>query len=241
MRKLTTFKVVALSAGVAVSLACGGMFSSPDSLNSRNMFLLNLANGAGPIDARISDGSLLTEPLANNVPFGELSDEVEVKVVEYDLSARVAGSSSPYEAVSASVRAASPSVAVAMCPPSGPTCELYSCTYMGLPALVFFKDGVFQGASSLDIYVTAPGADISSVAPDGTLTENGKSLTLRAALHANTDYQVRATKAGTKDVVFDSGTKPGIDYADYSLFAYYHNGTTELTKTATFRSSTSGF
>jgi hypothetical protein len=112
---------------------------------------------------------------------------------------------------------------------------------MGLPTLVFVKDGPIQGASALDIYVTAPGASIASVTPDGTLTEDGKSYTLRNALHPNTDYQVRLTKAGTKDVVYDSGTSTGIESSDYRLFAFYHNGSTELWKSFTFRSSTTGF
>lgn len=240
VRAISTIKFAAIASGVVMSLACGGLFMSKDSLIHRDVFLLNLANGAGPIGTRMNDGTITPIPGPQDVPFGEISSEFDAAVSEYDLSARVYGMTSPYEATSSSVRASSPSLIVAMCPPSGPTCEFLPIVYNALPTMVFYKDGAFGGATSIDIYVTAPGASIASVAPDGTLTQNGVGLKLPSALHANTAYQVRFCAAGTKTVLLDTGTRAAVGFGDYAVYALYHNATTELWKSVTIRSDIDG-
>jgi hypothetical protein len=58
-------------------------------------------------------------------------------------------------------------------------------------------------APAVDLYVTAPGADLASAAPLGTFEFKGSlgPVTVPAG-----DYQIRVTVAGTKTVVFDSGS-----------------------------------
>jgi trimeric autotransporter adhesin len=58
-------------------------------------------------------------------------------------------------------------------------------------------------APTVDIYVTAPGADIESEQPLATAAY--KDFTGQVEVAAG-DYQIRITPAGTKTVVFDSGT-----------------------------------
>lgn len=60
-----------------------------------------------------------------------------------------------------------------------------------------------SNAPTVDIYLTAPGDDISAIAPTVTLAY---SDSLGPTDVATGDYQVRITPTGTKDVVYDSGT-----------------------------------
>lgn len=74
---------------------------------------------------------------------------------------------------------------------------------------------VLHGASDVglvDIYVTAPGVDITSQAP--TLSANFLDVSDQLEILAS-DYQIRITASGQKTPVFDSGTVPlqaGNDY-----------------------------
>ena len=60
------------------------------------------------------------------------------------------------------------------------------------------------GAPSVDIYITAPGADLSTTIPLLASVEFGDVADYIEAPAG--DYQVRVTSAGTKTVVIDSGT-----------------------------------
>jgi hypothetical protein len=60
-----------------------------------------------------------------------------------------------------------------------------------------------QNNSSVDIYVNAPGTDITTVNPSfGSVTYGGTSFNLAFAPGT---YQVQVTTAGTKTVIYDSG------------------------------------
>lgn len=59
------------------------------------------------------------------------------------------------------------------------------------------------GVPDVDLYVTAPGADINSASALDTLAFKDATGVLNIA---SGDYQVRLTLAGTKTVAFDSGT-----------------------------------
>lgn len=65
---------------------------------------------------------------------------------------------------------------------------------------------VFNAAinqQTVDIYVTAPGVDITTVSPNfGSLGYNGTSLNLAVP---PATYQIRITTQGTKTVIYDSG------------------------------------
>jgi hypothetical protein len=218
-------------------LACGGLFS-PRTKTGREFYLINVAKGTTAISANVIDGAL-SYPIATDTSFGEVSPLAKVDLNELDNAVRASGGG--YSATSQYVRTVSPSVAVAMCPSTGPVIELYPALYLGVPTLVFFKDGDFDGASSLDVYVTAPGLDLNTIAKDGTLTENGKSLTLNGVLDINREFQVRLTRAGTKEVVHDFGVSTGLEAGKYRFYTLYHSVTAEQFKTFDFLSSTTGF
>ena len=68
----------------------------------------------------------------------------------------------------------------------------------------------------VDIYVTAPMADISMMEPtlSANYMDNSDQLTVPTA-----DYQIRITASGDKNVVFDSGTVNLADGMDYLISA----------------------
>ncbi|WP_162618050.1 DUF4397 domain-containing protein [Shewanella halifaxensis] len=68
----------------------------------------------------------------------------------------------------------------------------------------------------VDVYVTEPGADISMMEP--TLSANYMDASPQLEIPA-ADYQIRIAAAGSKTVVFDSGTVPLADEGDYFISA----------------------
>ncbi|GGB50971.1 DUF4397 domain-containing protein [Shewanella inventionis] len=68
----------------------------------------------------------------------------------------------------------------------------------------------------VDVYVTAPGDDISAASP--TVSANYMHVSTQLEVPAG-DYQVRITASGLKDVVYDSGTIALSDMTDYFISA----------------------
>jgi hypothetical protein len=69
---------------------------------------------------------------------------------------------------------------------------------------------------TVDIYVTAPDADISTPAPTLSASYLDVSSQLEVPIG---DYQIRITAAGMKDVVYDSGLVALLDMQDYFISA----------------------
>jgi len=95
---------------------------------------------------------------------------------------------------------------------------------------------VFNAAinnAAVDIYVTAPGADITQLNPNYTYVAlNGSSLNLAFAPGT---YQIQVTQQGTKTVIFDSGgtaLQPNIALA----LILYSRGSATLVNTAVLQS-----
>ncbi|QIR15563.1 DUF4397 domain-containing protein [Shewanella aestuarii] len=68
----------------------------------------------------------------------------------------------------------------------------------------------------VDVYVTAPGDDISAIAP--TLSANYMDNSTQLEVPVG-DYQIRITGSNSKEVVFDSGTVALGDMMDYFISA----------------------
>lgn len=73
-----------------------------------------------------------------------------------------------------------------------------------------------SAAPAVDVYVTAPDADLAAASP--TLTFSYKTVTDALEVPAG-DYRVRVTAAGQSDVLFDSGTVPLASGADLLIAA----------------------
>ncbi|MCG9728705.1 DUF4397 domain-containing protein [Shewanella sp. Isolate13] len=68
----------------------------------------------------------------------------------------------------------------------------------------------------VDVYVTEPDADISMMQP--TLSANYMDVSPQLELPVS-DYQIRITVSGDKEVVYDSGSVPLTDESDYFISA----------------------
>ena len=75
------------------------------------------------------------------------------------------------------------------------------------------------GSSAVDIYLTAPGADIASSAP--TLTNISYGVTSAfAPIAIGTSFEIRVTTTGTKDVLFDSTPKTFAEHSATDLVVF---------------------
>jgi hypothetical protein len=99
---------------------------------------------------------------------------------------------------------------------------------------------VFNAAANqnfIDIYVTAPGVDITTVNPNfGTVGYNGTSLNLAFAPGT---YQIQVTIQGTKTVIYDSGGTALTPNTALSFVAY-SKGSSALVNAAVLQSQGPG-
>ncbi len=103
------------------------------------------------------------------------------------------------------------------------------------PAAGFFRFRVAVpaiGLDALDLYLTAPGVDLSTTSPSFAALGNGVSSA--TADFAVGTYQLRATVAGTKTVVFDGGTMAFVSL-DRITLAIYTIGSNKLANAAVLK------
>ncbi len=217
-----SLKITTLATLAVVALGCPD--PSETVINGKAFYVINAVKGSTTINATLQDNGQ-TLPVAGNVALGDIYGPTDLLLKEQFHTVSLTGGG--YNATTPSAESRNPSVVVAMSPDSGPKAELYGVVFKDKPALVFFKDGNFKGASSMDIYVTPIGQDLSTVGPDGTITENAKSVTLLDSLDAGKSFQVRLTEAGTKNVVFNFPSGAGLGAGAYRFYVMYHRGTTE--------------
>lgn len=85
------------------------------------------------------------------------------------------------------------------------------------------------GASQVDVYVTAPEADITSLEP--SLSVDYKEQVDVGAISAE-QIQIRVTEAGSKDVIYDSGTLSLEEFAGQKLLLVAADTTTAVRQAA---------
>lgn len=229
--KSLTIRNLALSAGLIAIIACGGTTSKESS--SKSYYLINAVKGSTLISANLRDGSVSLE-LARDVPLGAISARKVLEVSDTSHFAELFGGG--YVETTNSSPSIELNVVVAMSPDSGPVAEFYPVVPNMVPSLVFFKDGSFGGASALDVYITEPGASLTSATPNGTITENGKSYRFDGLTSPTRPFEVRLTRTGTKDVVVNLGSSTELPIYSYRIYTLYHRGTTEEFRSYDFNS-----
>lgn len=229
--KQLAIRNIALIAGAILILACGGA-TTPRTNLDRKFYLINAVKGSTLISANLREGLISSYELARDVPLGGISAVKSIDLSDLDHYAVLFGGG--YNATTTTARTQAINVVVAMSPDSGPISEYFPLVPRVIPSLVFFKDGNFGGASSLDVYITDPGASITSATPAGTITDNGKSYVFNGLFGPTRPFEVRLTRAGTKDVVINLGSSTALTDYQYRFYTLYHNGTTEQFRTFDF-------
>jgi hypothetical protein len=75
------------------------------------------------------------------------------------------------------------------------------------------------GPGALDLYLTAPGADLTATAPAvANITYASSSLFLPIA--KGTNFEIRITPAGTKDVIYDGVPQPFAEHSGATIVAF---------------------
>ena len=94
------------------------------------------------------------------------------------------------------------------------------------------------GPGALDLYLTAPGADLSATAPSATnITYGAPSVFVSVAIGAS--FEVRITPAGTKDVVYDSVPQTFAEHSGATIVAF-SKGSGKLVNVMLLRHDDSG-
>ena len=75
------------------------------------------------------------------------------------------------------------------------------------------------GSSAVDVYLTAPGADLASSAPSLTNISYGVT-TVFSPIAIGTSFEIRVTTTGTKDILFDSTPKTFAEHSATDLVVF---------------------
>jgi hypothetical protein len=94
------------------------------------------------------------------------------------------------------------------------------------------------GSSAVDVYLTAPGADLASSAPSLTNISYGVTSAF-SPLAIGTSFEIRVTTTGTKDILFDSTPKTFAEHSGTDLVVF-SKGSGKLVNVALLNHDSSG-
>lgn len=215
----------AIFAGILVCLNCSDCGVDPaliDTPSPRSFLFINGTNNLAQARAEVrASGETIAIP--GNVNFGEISAKRTVTRTNTPMTAHVIGVSSTWNGQSINSPVGAVNLIVSSSIPGANAVDWTSLVQRATPVLWILRD---RGAP-MDVYVTAPGANLATLQKDDTVTKLGvlEEMPL-SALHANTAFQVRLTAAGTKNVLVDFGTQPGIPEGHHGVFMQVHSGNT---------------
>lgn len=212
--------------GVAVCVYCGECGDSEQDILNRSFLFINGANGVDTARAEATaDGE--TIPIGTSVAFGDISPKVSKIRNARPATYRGFGISSAFNATHGPRTVDRLNLVAATRTPAGDRLAVAAIHAMTEPVVMMIRD---QGPT-VDVYVTAPGADLAALQPDSQHSSLGVFLMLPlGTLHPNTAFQVRLTAAGTKNVLVDFGTQPALPAGTTRLLAALHQGNTLVTR-----------
>jgi Domain of unknown function (DUF4397) len=109
------------------------------------------------------------------------------------------------------------------------------------PGAGFFAlrvDNAAPGQTGIDVYITAPGGDISSSAPTFTNLAYG-TISALASIAIGTSFEIRVTPNGTKEVIFDSTPQTFAEHSGTDLVVF-GKGSGKLVNAAILHHDTAG-
>ncbi len=218
----------ALGVSTLLGLGCGGAANVGPPPGSKLVWFLNIANGAGDLQMKtVTDAG--KQLVFTATPFSVIHSDQPV-LSGTTIAYEVTNTGSTFFATSPSTTIEPATLVVASKPAggslSGDTVRTVPLPETDKAQLMLVCDGAFGSATTFDVYVTAPGADISTLTPNETYGSAGVVIPLPSTgIVTPLQYQVRLTASGSKDVVADSGTMAGLRGPGYyKVHAFYHNG-----------------
>lgn len=204
----------AFIAAAAAALSFTGCGNITESFGSARIRIVNLAAEAGTVQVKVDDTVIATSlAYEATLPGTTISGGTRRMAIS-----RVSDTATSLSDSSFGAAQDSNYTGVFLGYSSGYSTLLLSDTTTA-PSSGNFKlrmASVAQGAGSVDVYVDAVGADINAATPRVTQLFSrtvGNFDNISAG-----DYQVRATVAGSKDIVFDSGR---ITFSQGQVFTMY--------------------
>jgi hypothetical protein len=190
-----------LLAATAMTAACSDDDDNTGPEGESRVRVVHASPDAPDVDVLVDDAEVL-----GDVPYLAASDYLEVPPGQRNLKVNAAGTATTVIDADVTLTDGADYTVIAAGPVSG-IAPIVLQDDNSAPAAGNVKVRAIHGAPSapaVDIYITAPGADIQAETPALTGVEFGDVADYIEAPAG--DYQVRVTPTGTKTVVIDSGT-----------------------------------
>jgi hypothetical protein len=190
-----------LLAATAMTAACSDDDDNTGPDGESRVRVVHASPDAPDVDVLVDDAEVL-----GDVPYLAASDYLEVPPGPRNLKVNAAGTATTVIDADVTLTDGTDYTVIAAGPVSG-IAPIVLQDDNSDPAAGNVKVRAIHGAPgapAVDIYITAPGADIQSETPALTGVEFGDVADYIEAPAG--EYQVRVTPAGTKTVVIDSGT-----------------------------------
>ena len=204
-----------LAALCIVSLALTGCSKSSSTSGNAQLRILNVFSEAPAINVTVA-----SKPVASGLPFQGLTQYTSIDTGTPMVTVGVTGASTTLINTTYSVGAASYTYIV-FGPLTGVGALLGNDTFND-PGGGFFSArivNVAPGSGAVDVYLTAPGADISASAPSlGNVSYGATSAFVAIAIGAS--FEIRVTPTGTKEVIFDSTPKTFAEHSATDIVVF---------------------
>jgi len=219
------------AAGCSVALLLGGCGKSSN--DSANVRVLNLIQGVAGVNVTAGGTTVLT-----GATFESIGAYTSVGVGTIEFKVTVPGSTGTLVDTSYSIGTTEYTY-VTIGSPGAASAVLIADPY-GQPGGNNFAVRVLNMSATdtlIDLYLTAPGADLASATP--VVIEAAAGTVTNFVTTPAGNLQVRLTKSGTKDVVYDA-TPPAIAAGSGQTIVAYGRDSNKLLNVAIMGSQTSG-
>jgi hypothetical protein len=207
---------LSLAALCAVSLVLAGCGKSGNNSSSAQLRILNAFSEAAALNV-----SVASKAIATGLPFQGVTQYASVDSGTPLFTVGVTGAATTLINTMINVTSGANYTYIIFGPLTG-VGALLSNDAFNDPGSGFFSVRVVNaapGLSAVDVYLTAPGADITSSAPSlGNIAYGVTSVFSPIATSAS--FEIRVTPTGTKDVIFDSTAKTFAEHSATDLVVF---------------------
>lgn len=224
-----------IAALCAVSLMLAGCGKSGNGSGSAQLRILNAFSQAAAIDVTVQ-----TSKVATSLPFQSMTQYANIDSGTPTFTVGVSGAATTLVNTTYNVSSGTKYTYIVFGPLTSVGAILGNDSFTD-PGNGFFSLRIINaapGLSAVDVYLTPPGADITSTAPSlGNVSYGATSAFVAIANSAG--FEIRVTPNGTKEVIFDSTTKTFADHTATDLVVF-GKGSGKLVNVALLNHDSSG-